>query len=229
MRSVVEVANNPSLVGGARVFVIDECHALSKATWQSLLKAVEEPAAGALWVFCTTEADKVPATIRTRCTVYDLKPIAWEDIADRLVTVVEAEGIETNVEIIEAIARKANGSMRQGLVFLEQVQGIFDMKQVLRLLDTVGDESEAIELARLLCGKGGCTWERAMVVVNKLAEENPESIRIIVQRYATTALMNSKSPNQQLLAVISAFQGPYSSSEGWSSLLLSLGTLLVDQ
>ena len=216
------------MIGGHRCIVIDECHALSKATWQSLLKATEEPKPGVVWIFCTTEPDKVPATIRTRCTVYDLKPIPWELIADRLVSVVEAERVQIDVDIVEAIARKAAGSMRQALVFLEQVQGVADKRQALKLLDVVAEEGEVIELARLVCDKRGFSWERAIALVNKLQDESPESCRIVIVKYAAAAALGSKGFPQMHLAIIEAFKGPYNPSEGWAPLMLSLGALLME-
>jgi len=217
----------PSLIAGSRAIVVDECHALSKATWQSLLKATEEPSAQVLWIFCTTEPDKVPPTIKTRCTCYDLKPLPWELIADRLVMVVGHEALDVEEAIVEAIARKANGSLRQALVYLEQVQGITGKKDALKLLETVAEEGEVIELARLICDGRGFTWERAMVLVNALQDESPESIRIVIVRYASAALLNKKGFNQPLLAVLDAFKGPYNPSEAWAPLLLSIGQLFM--
>ena len=70
MRAVQDMARYKAIDNEKRVVIIDECHALSKQTWQSLLKIVEEPPAHLYWAFCTTEPDKVPATIKTRCVQY---------------------------------------------------------------------------------------------------------------------------------------------------------------
>ena len=76
-----------------KAIIIDECHALSKAAWQSLLKSVEEPPAHVFFFFCTTENGKVPETINTRCQSYFLKPLRFDDLMDLLEFVVDEEAL----------------------------------------------------------------------------------------------------------------------------------------
>lgn len=226
MRTVVDNVRYKSLAAEGKKFVIvDECHALSKQTWQSLLKPIEEPPAHVFWAFCTTEPDKVPATIRSRCTAYTLKPIAWDELAAFLSLVVTQLKLDVQEEIVDLCARQANGNVRKALVYLDQCQGLRNKKDAVRLMESgVGEEQEAIALARMVCTGKGFTWPNAMKIVKALESESAEGIRLVVVNYAATMMVDSGRP-ERLLAVLDAFRGPYNPSERFAPLFLSLGAL----
>ena len=229
MRAVTDLARYKSLrdEGGRKFIIVDECHALSKSTWQSMLKAIEEPPEHVFWALCTTESDKVPDTIRTRCLSYNLKEVSSDDLHDLLNNVNKKEKLNVPDDLVGIVARHAGGSARRALVYLSQVVGITDKKEALRLLESgVGDEKEAIDLARMLCGGKNTNWSEAMRVCALLEGESPEGVRLVICNYAASALKESKSP-ERLLAVLAAFRGPYSASEKWGPLYLSLGELLL--
>lgn len=227
MRNIIDMVRYVSLSKGGRKFVlVDEAHSLSKATWQSLLKPIEEPPEHVFWALCTTEPDKVPETIRTRCVSYNLKSVNDDDISDLLNSVVEKEKIKIEESMLEMIARQSRGSPRRALVYLQQLIGVKDKKEALRLLETgVGEEEQAINLARMICTGKGFTWEAALKIIQNLEGESPEGVRLIIVNYAAAVLKTSKKP-EPLLAVLSAFRGPYNPSEKWAPLYLSLGDLL---
>lgn len=227
MRNVVDNVRYLSVTLDGRKFVIvDECHALSKATFQSLLKPIEEPPPHVYWALCTTEPDKVPATIRSRCTAFSLKPVQWDVIADRLQEVADAQEIEVSKEILDLCARQADGNVRKALVYLDQCRGLESKQEAARLMESgVGNEEEAISLARMVCTGKGFTWANALKVVAGLDGDSAEGIRLVVVNYAAAMLKESKSP-EKLLAVLEAFRGPYNTSERFAPLYLSLGTLL---
>lgn len=229
MRTVTESLRYKSLrgEGGKKFVIVDEAHALTKNTWQSLLKALEEPPAHVYWALCTTEPDKVPETIRTRCLSYKLRPLD-ADVLDGLLTAVrDAEGLDVPDDIVSLLSRQAEGSGRRALVYLAQCDGLSDKKQVMSLLEKgVGQEHDAIELARMLCSGKGATWENAMRYCAALKEDSPEGVRLLIVNYAAAAIPESKSP-ERLLAILAAFQGPYNQSEKWAPLYLSLGQLLM--
>src|SRR5580765_8935066 len=103
-----------------KAFIIDEAHRLSAAAWTVLLKPIEEPPAHVYWMFCTTEASKIPKTIQTRCLRYDLKPVNEDDIFKLLCTVADSDKLEVSDDILEVIADGCGGSPRQALVYLEE-------------------------------------------------------------------------------------------------------------
>ena len=104
-----------------RVFIVDECHMLSQGAWNALLKTLEEPPAHLRFIFATTEGDKVLPTIVSRCQRFDLRRIQTNDIVSRLRHVSEAEGIEADEDALLAIARGAQGGMRDALSSLDQL------------------------------------------------------------------------------------------------------------
>lgn len=229
MRAVLEKLSYRALSGDGRKFVIvDECHQLSKATWNSLLKAIEEPPPHVYWALCTTEPDKVPETIRTRCTAYHLKPIDSETLEDLLALISRSEKLDTPADLLGMVARHAQGSARKALVFLEQIQGVTDKKEAVRLLETgVGEEAEALNLARMVCTGKGFNWAGARELIAKLEGESPEGVRLIVVNYAAAVLKTTNHP-EPLLAVLDAFRGPFNPSEKWAPVYLSIGALLFN-
>ena len=104
-----------------KIFIIDECHMLSNAAWNALLKTLEEPPPHVRFVFATTEGDKVLATIVSRCQRFDLRRIQTHDIVARLRHVCGQEGIDAEEDALLAIARGAEGGMRDALSSLDQL------------------------------------------------------------------------------------------------------------
>ena len=104
-----------------KIFIIDECHMLSNAAWNALLKTLEEPPPHVRFVFATTEGDKVLATIVSRCQRFDLRRIQTHDIVSRLKHVCAEEKIAADEDALLAIARGAEGGMRDALSSLDQL------------------------------------------------------------------------------------------------------------
>ena len=130
-----------------KVYILDEAHMLTREAWNALLKILEEPPPRVIFVFATTEARKIQQTaspILSRCQRFDFRRIGANDIAKRLQEVLEAEGIGFDPESLRAIARKANGGMRDGLSLLDQVLALSDrevsMDSVVRVLGVVAEQ-----------------------------------------------------------------------------------------
>ena len=104
-----------------KIFIIDECHMLSNAAWNALLKTLEEPPPYVRFIFATTEGDKVLATIISRCQRFDLRRIQTNDIVARLKYICEKEGVAAEEDALLAIARGAEGGMRDALSSLDQL------------------------------------------------------------------------------------------------------------
>ena len=121
-----------------RVFIIDEVHMLSMSAWNALLKTLEEPPKNVIFILCTTEIHKVPATIISRCERYDFKRISISDIVSKLQNIVSSEKVEVENEVLEAIARQSGGHLRDAESLLGQV---------------------------LSLGEGKITWDQAELIV----------------------------------------------------------------
>ena len=104
-----------------KIFIVDECHMLSNAAWNALLKTLEEPPPYVRFIFATTEGDKVLATIISRCQRFDLRRIQTNDIVARLKYICGKEGIAAEEDALLAIARGAEGGMRDALSSLDQL------------------------------------------------------------------------------------------------------------
>jgi len=104
-----------------KIFIIDECHMLSNAAWNALLKTLEEPPPYVRFIFATTEGDKVLPTIISRCQRFDLRRIQTHDIVTRLKYICEKEKITAEEDALLAIARGAEGGMRDALSSLDQL------------------------------------------------------------------------------------------------------------
>ena len=120
VRAIIEQVDYTPTQGRYRVFIIDEAHMLSSAAFNALLKTLEEPPSYAIFILCTTEPNKLPVTILSRCQRYDYGRMTQQTIAARLQTVCEREGIRAEDKAIRYIAAAADGSMRDGLSILDQ-------------------------------------------------------------------------------------------------------------
>lgn len=114
-----EVAYSPT-EGKYKVYIIDEVHMLSIGAFNALLKTLEEPPSYVIFILATTEAHKIPITILSRCQRYDFKRISIQTIADRMMDLMREEQVEVEERAIRYIAKKADGSMRDGLSLLDQ-------------------------------------------------------------------------------------------------------------
>ncbi|NLG18641.1 MAG: DNA polymerase III subunit gamma/tau [Fibrobacter sp.] len=110
-----------SMGGKYRIFVIDEVHMLTKSAFNALLKTLEEPPKNVIFIFATTEPQKIPATIHSRCQRYDFRRIGVEQVLGRIVHICESEKITFEKSALTLVARKAEGSMRDALSLLDQV------------------------------------------------------------------------------------------------------------
>jgi DNA polymerase III gamma/tau subunit len=227
MRSIQEpLMYRPFSGADARAVIIDECHALSKAAWQALLKGVEEPNRFVYWFFCTTELGKVPQTIKTRCASYTLKSVSDEALSKHCDMVCKAEQIKLATGVHDVLIRSSNGSPRQMLVNLAQVRDCANRKEAADMLRAVLDSDGTLELARFLM-KGG-SWMQAMTIFEKIADENPEGVRIIVCNYMASVLKGSTTDKQatRALTILENFAAEYNASEKAAPLLLSIGRSL---
>lgn len=120
-----------------RVYIVDEVHMLSVAAFNALLKILEEPPAHLMFILATTELQKVPATIKSRCQQFAFKRIGPKTIADRLCLVAGAEGIDLSPEAADLLARLADGGLRDGLSLLDQCSGGGAVTEQ-TVLDTLG-------------------------------------------------------------------------------------------
>jgi DNA polymerase-3 subunit gamma/tau len=120
MREILDNARYAPTVGRFKVYLIDEVHMLSKAAFNSMLKTLEEPPEHVKFVLATTDPQKIPVTVLSRCLQFNLKQLPPALIVDRLATILAAEDIAADSAALALIARAAHGSMRDALSLLDQ-------------------------------------------------------------------------------------------------------------
>ena len=124
VRNIIQQSKTKSLDSEFKIFIIDECHALSNSAWQAMLKIIEEPPAKSIFIFCTTDPQKIPKTIISRVQRYDFQRISQDGIIDRLHRILQFEGfgLDSTVEdeSLEYIAKLADGGMRDAITLLDK-------------------------------------------------------------------------------------------------------------
>jgi DNA polymerase III subunit gamma/tau len=144
IRTLRSNVNVRSMRSPNKVYIIDEVHMLTKEAFNALLKTLEEPPPNGKFVFCTTEANKVPDTILSRCQRFDFGTIATDSIAGRLKEIAQSEGIDVSDGAIDLVARRASGSMRDSQSMFDQLLAFGGQRitedDVHRLLGTAPDD-----------------------------------------------------------------------------------------
>ena len=141
VREIIEAIRYAPSPGKHRIYVVDEVHMLSSAAFNALLKTLEEPPPRSLFVFATTNPEKIPFTVVSRCQRYDLRRIGASEISERLRMMCREENIEVSDTSLLAIAREADGSLRDAQTLLDQVVAFggehVDDEQVAQVLDLI--------------------------------------------------------------------------------------------
>ncbi|MBQ4150086.1 MAG: DNA polymerase III subunit gamma/tau [Clostridium sp.] len=155
VREIRNQVQYPPSEGKYRVFIIDEVHMLSAGAFNALLKTLEEPPAYVIFILATTEVNKIPVTILSRCQRYDFRRISVQTIAGHLMELAKSEGIDAEERAIRYIARVADGSMRDSLSLLDQCAA-FHFDETLtyeNVLDVLGavDNSVFTRLFDAIC------------------------------------------------------------------------------
>jgi DNA polymerase-3 subunit gamma/tau len=162
IREIIDAVRYASVSARYKIYIIDEVHMLSKAAFNALLKTLEEPPEHVKFLFATTEVNRVPVTVLSRCQRFDLRRIPAEKLAAHFAEVSKAEGVEAESEALGMIARAAEGSARDGLSILDQaiahgagtvtaeqvrdMLGLADRGRIRRLLQRIlsGDANAAL-------------------------------------------------------------------------------------
>ncbi|MDP6418276.1 MAG: DNA polymerase III subunit gamma/tau [Candidatus Krumholzibacteria bacterium] len=138
IRRIREEVGLSALEGRHRIYIIDEAHQITGDAANALLKTLEEPPPGVVFVLATTELEKIIPTIRSRCQCFSFRLLGADEIAGHLDQILSREKIPSAEGVTLAIARKADGSMRDGLTLLDQViasiEGEISMEQVIEIL-----------------------------------------------------------------------------------------------
>lgn len=169
IRSIIDDCRMKSLDSKYKVYIIDEVHMLSIGAFNALLKVLEEPPKGVIFILCTTDPHKIPATILSRLQRFDFKRIPQFDIVQRLQYILQQEGkITYDIEALEYIAKLADGGMRDAIMKLDTVIGYTNNITLQAVLDCLGITN----------------YEHLVTIVQSIISKQPnEPIQIIDKIY----------------------------------------------
>ena len=207
MRELLESVQYKPANARYKIYLIDEVHMLSKSSFNALLKTLEEPPPHVMFLMATTEVEKVPKTVLSRCLQLNLKIIPENQIREHIQSLLDQESIKYDEESLGLIANSAQGSIRDGLTLLDQAiahgNGALESDQVKALLGTI-DQSYIIELVNHVALSDG---DGAYLALNKITELNVEYeqvLKIIISVFHQISLhqqlQNSEDASIQQLA-----------------------------
>ena len=190
VRAIMESANQRSLTGTYKIYIIDECHAITTAGWQAFLKGIEETPEYTIFMFCTTEPNKIPATIQNRMQRFNIAKIDSQKIKDRLIWVCQQEGFINYEDTCELISKLCDGCMREALTMLDQCA---DLSNDLSLENTKAVLGEApfermLKLTNCLIGHNE---QFTLVAIETLAREGKD-LKQFVNEYLSFTLELTK-------------------------------------
>ena len=147
IRQIIEDAKRKPLDAEYKIFIVDECHSLSNGAWQALLKTLEEPPRFTIFIFCTTDPQKVPATILSRVQRYNFQKISNEGIVERLNMILETESKESDIPIswttdaVEYISKVSSGGMRDAITLMDKCLSLSNNLSLKYVLQAIGGEN----------------------------------------------------------------------------------------
>ena len=164
IRQIIEDAKRKPLDAEYKIFIIDECHALSSGAWQAMLKLLEEPPKFSIFILATTDPQRIPATILSRVQRFQFNKISNQGIVDRLITILEKESeliedldkqISWDLEALEYISKVSSGGMRDSITLMDKCLSLSNELTLENVLKTIGSESYEtfFEFLNRLCNK----------------------------------------------------------------------------
>ena len=179
IREIIDRARFAPTQAKWKVYVIDECHMLSTAASNALLKTIEEPPANVVFILATTNPERVLTTIQSRCQRFDFKRIEIITIFNQLVEIAKKESIKSEEQALKLIAKRSNGGMRDALSLLDQLSLLPDGINVRNVQNLLGEvaEKEIIDLIKSVAKKDP---KSILINCNKLFDAGNEPHEILI-------------------------------------------------
>lgn len=204
IKELFEGVHYKPVQGKYKIYIIDEVHMLSKHAFNALLKTLEEPPAHVKFIFATTEVNKIPVTVLSRCQRFDLKRISSDDLFNHFANILKQEEVKFEDEALQLIAKAADGSARDGLSLLDQAIALSSDNYIKydSVADMIGmsDRTVVYEFLDELFNKD---IEKALEIVQnvhyegkdilKFIEDNLEALNLITKLKLVSKLKNSKN------------------------------------
>ncbi|MFL6846956.1 MAG: DNA polymerase III subunit gamma/tau [Sphingomicrobium sp.] len=201
IREIIDAVRYASVSARYKIYIIDEVHMLSKSAFNALLKTLEEPPEHVKFLFATTEVNKVPVTVLSRCQRFDLRRIPAEKLAAHFAEVSNAEGVEVEPEAVGMIAKAAEGSARDGLSILDQAiahgAGTVTSEQVRDMLG-LADRGRIRRLLQLVLGGDATTALAELDEAHELGIDPTQLLRGFMESLQAATRAKAGAPGDAL-------------------------------
>lgn len=224
IREIRKQAQFKPLEGSCRVWLIDECHQMTMVAQSALLKMLEDTPKHVYFVLCTTSPQNLLATIKGRCTQFQVKPLTEHQMMGLLRSVVKTEDEQLQKIVYEQIFQDSFGYPRNALQILERVLMVEPDQRLEIAKQSAEQLSESIELCRALIRRDN--WKKISNILNGLKDQDAEGIRRHVLGYAQSVLLNGKM-NDNAGQVLDEFVEPFWNS-GFPGLTLACYLIVKD-
>jgi DNA polymerase-3 subunit gamma/tau len=154
-----------------KVFIIDEVHMLSLSAFNALLKILEEPPAHVIFILCTTEIHRIPATIISRCQRFDFRKVGFNDMVDHLSHICKKEGVSCDKEVLQSVARHSEGYLRDAVGLIGQILSLGEKKIGLEQAQLAIPRSNFLLVFEFVEYLVKRDTEKALKLINRLVEE----------------------------------------------------------
>ncbi|MBP5694359.1 MAG: DNA polymerase III subunit gamma/tau [Bacilli bacterium] len=181
VRLITDSASERSLDSEYKIFIIDECHSITSAGWQAFLKSIEETPEYTIYMFCTTDPNKVPTTILNRVQRYNITKIDTDTIKNRLLYICKQEGFVNYEQACDFIAKTSNGCLRDAIMKLDQCANFstdLNMDNVKQIINDISYEA----MFKLTVGLQDKNEAQALEIIEKLYS-NGVDLKNFIDRY----------------------------------------------
>lgn len=203
VRALREQVNFLPVVGHKKVFIIDEAHMLTNEAWNALLKTIEEPPSHVMFIFATTESEKLPVTILSRCQRYTFRRITAKDITDHLLHVAKESNISLDPAAAQVIAVHADGGLRDALSILDQCSGMTSDMITAPLVETmIGlvSKSWVLDMVDMLKAGNGAALLQAVDEALQMGRDARQIVTALVEHLRAMIVAKVLPEAEELLA-----------------------------
>ena len=207
VRDIKKKVHYMPLEGECRVWIIDECHKMTKDAQNAFLKILEDTPKHVYFILCTTDPKDLLSTVKGRCSKYQVSLLREKEMFSLLKKTAKAEGVKVKADVLEYIATQSEGHPRNALQTLEQVLNAPPEERIAIAKQAAEITTNVIELCRLLIKGKAANWKQVSTILTGLKDQEPETIRRVVLGYMNTILLKGK--NDTAAEIMEDFLEPF--------------------
>ena len=167
VKNIIKEANERAIDSKYKIYIIDECHSLTSQAWQAFLKCIEEPPKYTIFIFCTTDPQKIPDTIKNRVQRYVFNRIGVDKIRERLTYICKQEGFTNFEESVDYLAKISEGGMRTAISYLDKCSSF----------------STDLSIQNILSSLGNYSYETFFALVNAMLDGDEASVLKLISEF----------------------------------------------